>query len=99
MSENERKELNLKAGRILKPLGIPIDVKENEYDELREELGYVGYANYYFRQCYDESQLVNKADVTIYGQLLEIDTKLGTTQAEQLLWCVHWSVRMDLIKV
>ena len=99
MSEDERKELNLKAGRILKPLGIPIDVKENEYDELREELGYVGYANYYLRHCYDESELINKADIEIYKTLLDIDSKLGTTQTEQLFECVFNTVRMDLIKV
>ena len=99
LSDTERKRLNLEAGRLIQSLGISIAVTENNFDVLREKHGFVGYANYYLRQCYDESQLVNKADVTIYGQLLEIDTKLGTTQAEQLLWCVHWSVRMDLIKV
>ena len=99
LSESERKKLNLEAGRLIKPLGIAIDVKENEFDELREELGFVGYAHYYLQHCYDESELVNKADVTIYKQLLEIDSKLGTTQTEQLLWCLFWSVRMDLIKV
>ena len=98
MSDTERKRLNLEAGRLIQSLGISIAVAENYFDELRER-GWVGYANYYFRQCYDESQLVNKADVTIYGQLLEIDTKLGTTQAEQLFGCVQYSVRMDLIKV
>ena len=34
--------------------------------------------------CYDESELINQADITIYKQLLEIDSKLGTTQTEQL---------------
>ena len=34
--------------------------------------------------CYDESELINKADIKIYKQLLEIDSKLGTTQTEQL---------------
>ena len=67
-------------------------------DELRE-LGYVGYANHYLRECWDESELKNKADVTIYKQLLEIDAKLGTTQSEQLWWCVHYSPRKDLIEV
>ena len=99
MSDAERKELNLKAGILIKPTGIPIDVKENEFDELREEYGYVGFANYYLQKCYDESELKNKADITIYKQLLEIDSQLGTTQTEQLFKCVLASVRMDLIKV
>ena len=98
MSDEERKELNLKAGRLLKSLGINVDVKDGEYDELRE-LGYVGYAEYYLRECWDESELKNKADVTIYKQLLEIDSKLGTTQSEQLRRCLCYSPRKDLIEV
>ena len=69
-----------------------------DLDKVRE-LGYVGYANYYLRECWNESELKNKADVTMYKQLLEIDAKLGTTQTEQLLECVFHTVRMDLIKV
>ena len=99
LSEAERKELNLKAGRILKPLGIEIYVTENEYDELQGEYGYVGYANYYLKECQDDSELINKAEIKIYKTLLEIDSKLGTTQTEQLFWCVFQSIRMDLIKV
>ena len=68
------------------------------HDELRKD-GYVGYADYYLRKCWDESELKNKADVTIYKQLLEIDAKLGTTQTEQLFKCVFQSLRMNLIKV
>ena len=69
-----------------------------KHDKLRE-LGYVGYANYYLQQCWNKSESKNKADVTIYKQLLEIDSKLGTTQSEQLFECVFNSVRMDLIQV
>ena len=97
MSDEERKELNLKAGRLLKSLGINVDVKDGEYDELRE-LGCVGYAHYYIHNCWNKSELKNKADVEIYKELLEIDSKLGTTQSEQLFDCVIYS-RMDLIKV
>ena len=75
-----------------------MDVKDGEYEEVRE-LGYVGYADYYLQQCWDESEFKNKADVSIYKQLIEIDTKLGTTQSEQLLECVFNTLRMDLIKV
>ena len=99
MSDKERKELNLKAGKLIKSLGIFINVTENKFEMLREELGYVGFANYYMRECLDESELKNKANVTIYKQLLEIDTKLGTTQSEQLFECVFNTLRMDLIKV
>jgi len=99
ISEKERKELNLKAGRMVKSQGLYMAVKDDEYDELREEYGYAGYASNYLSQCWDETELTNKADMTIYKQLLEIDSKLGTTQTEQLYWCVFYSLQMDLIKV
>ena len=90
MSAKERKELNLQAGRLVKSRGI---VKEPR------ELGFAGYAHYYLQECWDESELKNKADVSIYKQLLQIDSKLGTTQSEQLLSCVFYSPRKDLIEV
>ena len=98
-SDKERKQLNLKAGRLIQNLGIFICVTENEFDVLRGELGYDGYASYYIHNCWDKSKLKNKADVTIYKQLLEIDSKLGTTQSEQLVWCLLYSPQKDLIEV
>ena len=99
MSNEERKELNLKAGRLIESHKISFRDQENIYDELREELGYVGYANYYLQECWDESELKNKADVVVYKQLLEIDSKLGTTQSEHLRYCLSHSPRTDLIEV
>ena len=100
MSNEERKELNLKAGRLIKSQGISFPVNENLFDVLRDEKHrFVGYANYYVFKCWDKSEFKNKADVTIYKQLLEIDSKLGTTQTEQLFECVFYSLRMDFIKV
>ena len=69
------------------------------YDDKLRELNYVGYAHYYLQECWNESELKNKADVTTYKQLLEIDSKLGTTQSQQLFECVFHSLRMDLIQV
>ena len=94
----ERKELNLKACRLIQSREISINVTENFFDLLREKGG-AGYAHYYLQECYDESKLENKADITIYKQLVEIDSKLGTTQTEQLFWCVFYTARMELIKV
>ena len=98
MSDEERKELNLKAGRLIKSQGISFPVNENLFDVLREK-GLVGYAHYYLFKCCDKSELKNNADVAIYKQLLEIDAKLGATQSEQLYWCLYNSLRMDIIKV
>ena len=41
MSDKERKELNLKAGRLIKSQGISIPITENLFDLLREKHGYV----------------------------------------------------------
>ena len=84
----------MKAGRLFENCEIAMF----DYDVLREN-DYVGYVNYYVFNCWDKSELKNKADVTIYKQLLEIDAKLGATQSEQLFGCVFYSLRMDLIKV
>ena len=98
MSAQERTEFNLEAERMIDSLGIDIDVTGREFDVLRES-GLVGYANYYLKNCWNESELKNIADVIIYKQLLEIDAKLGTTQTEQLFVCVFHSLRMDLFMV
>ena len=99
MSDAQRKELNLKACRLIESQGIQIPVGGNIYDVIREKCGFIGFAHYYLQGSKDESEWKNKADITIYKQLLEIDSQLGTTQTEQLFWCVFYSVRMDLIKV
>ena len=103
MSDAVRKKLNLKACRLIKSQGIRICFCDDsgcygKFDNLRR-MGFPGLAGYYVQGSYDESELENKADITIYKQLLEIDSQLGTTQTEQLFWCVFHSVRMDLIKV
>ena len=94
ISDKERRELNLKAGGLLKKLGIDT----YEYDALRE-VGWVGYAHYYLEKCWNESELKYKADVTIYKQILEIDSKLGATHSEQLYQFVFRSLQIDFIKV
>ena len=70
-----------------------------EHDDKLREKNFVGYANYYLHACWNASELKNKADVKIYKQLIEIDAKLGTTQSEQLRWCLAYSPRQDLIEV
>ena len=76
-----------------------IHLDQVEHNDKIRELSDARYAEYYLCGFWDESEWKNKADVTIYKQLLEIDSKLGTTQTEQLFECVCHSLRMDLIKV
>ena len=94
ISDEERKEVNMKAGRLFENCEIAMF----DYDVLRE-YDYVGYVDYYLQECWNESELKNKADVAVYKQLLEIDSKLGTTQSEQLRICLVYSPRKDLIEV
>ena len=75
-----------------------INIDQVDHDKVRE-LNYVGYADYYLHECWNKSELKNKADVAVYQQLLEIDAKLGTTQSEQLSRCLCYSPRMQLIEV
>ena len=96
ISDEERKTLNMKARKLFESLEI--DMMFDDYDSIRKNGG-VGYAHYYLFKCWNKSELKNKADVIIYKQLLEIDAKLGTTQSEQLRWCLCYSPRKDLIEV
>ena len=96
ISDDERKELNLEAERLFE--NCEIELVYDDYDEIRE-YDYVGYAHYYLKECWNEFELNNKADAIIYKKLLEIDSKLGTTQTEQLRWCLVYSPRKDLIEV
>ena len=96
ISDDERKNLNLEARRLFESHGIRMYF--NDYNVIRKSGG-IGYTQNYLQECWDKSELKNKADVAVYKQLLEIDSKLGTTQTEQLFYCVFNSLRMDLIKV
>ena len=69
-----------------------------EYEKLREN-GRVGFADVYLYRCDKESKSENIEDVQLYKKLVELDTRLGTTAAEQLFWCIYYSLRLDLIKV
>ena len=97
ISDDEREGLNLEARRLFESHRVRMNYL-NDYDKMRES-NHAGYASYYLFKCWDKSELKNKADVTTYKKLLEIDAKLGTTQTEQLRWCLAYSPRQDLIEV
>ena len=58
-----------------------------------------GFAEYYLEKCWNESKMVNEADESVYRELLEIDTALGTSVSLQLMSCLCWTTRWDIIKV
>ena len=59
----------------------------------------VGFAVEYLWRCKEESKSDEEIDIQVYTMLVELDSRLGTTAAEQLLWCVYYTQRWDLIKV
>ena len=98
LTEKEKKELNIRGRDILRKTGVRYG--GGDYDTLRrKEYGWAGFASLYVYGCWDETDLVNKADVNIYKKLITIDDKMGTQMTEQLFWCVWFSYRMDLFKV
>ena len=70
----------------------------NEYEDLRRN-GFVGFAQEYLGRCEMKSNSEDEIDVKVYDKLVELDTKLGTTAAEQLFDCLVYTLRLDVIKV
>ena len=98
LTENEKLELNNRGRDILRKTGVK-GGGEADYDTLRKKHGRAGFADYYIGNSWDETDLVNKADVNIYKQLITIDGKMGTKMTEQLVECVGFTYRKDLFKV
>ena len=98
LTEKDKKELNIRGQDILRKTGVRC-WSDGDYDTLRKKHGWAGFANYYIGSRWDETDLVNKANINIYKELITIDEKLGTTMTEQLFWCVNGSYRKDLFKV
>ena len=69
----------------------------NEHGYLKKK-GIAGFAHLYLLRCDIESKS-NQIDIQIYTKLIELDSRLGTTAAEQLFACVFLTQRLDLIKV
>ena len=91
--------MNDQARGILRTAGVWADDDFDDYEILRKDYGYYGFANYYIQNSWDETELVNKANVNYYKELITIDEKLGTTNTQQLYQCVYNSLRLDLLKV
>ena len=72
--------------------------KLNEYKSLKKH-GFAGFAHFYLKRCYSESEAGDTMDVQVYDRLISWDSKFGTTAAEQLLKCLSYSLNSDLIKV
>ena len=105
-SEDEEKQLNERAGRILRSTGINFEdwkdvdwLRRQTLDNLARSGKIQGYADYYLAQSGNGSNMVNEADVKIYSKLVQIDSMLGIPLSRQLAVCLCWTTRWDIIKV
>ena len=64
-----------------------------------KEADLVGFASQYLLRCEKESKSDDEININIYTELVELDSKLGTSAAEQLFHCVSYTQRLELIKV
>jgi len=85
------------CGKLLRDAGIDFYMSW-DYDWITKDIRLAGYAEYYLSECENESTMINEADASIYRQLSEIDTALGTTAGTQLYRCLFWTTRWDIIK-
>ena len=97
MSEDEKEILNQLGRSLFREDGFILE-DDVDYDWIING-GDAGYAFYYLHKCWNESEMRNEADMSIYRQLVDIDSKLGTNAALQLFGCLLFTTRWDVIKV
>ena len=104
MSKDEEKELNQRAGKILREAGLVFEEwKDYEWitkgADHRLGIDDEGYADYYVMNCWNKTKMINEADPSVYRQLVDIDSRLGTSISMQLSCCLSWTTRWDIIEV
>ena len=97
MTKGEEKRLNHLARNILREAGLIFE-EWKDYDWTNKN-EFEGFAEYYLAKCWNSLQMMNEADISIYLQLVEIDSVLGTRASLQLGACLSWTIRWDIIKV
>ena len=104
MNAEEEHRLNQRAGKILREAGLVFE-EWKDYNwikkgvDLRSGPNDEGYADYYLVQSWNETTMTNEADASVYRQLVDIDSKLGTDASTQLACCLSWTTRWDIVKV
>ena len=88
-----KKLLNQLGGYILKDAEF-ISEKCQDYDLIKKETEYAGFAEYFLAE-YDRRD----NDVASYQTLVDIDAMLGTDASLQLFRCINKTTRSDMIKV
>ena len=97
--DTERKKLERQAGNIIRKTGIWFGEHDGAYYDFIKQKDFIGFAHYYLKSCWNQDELKNFAESSIYIELVEIDSKLGTDITDQLFKCVRLGVRLDLIQV
>ena len=103
MSQDKKKRLNQEGGRILREAGLVFE-EWKDYDWItkgadhRGGIDDEGFADYYLVKCWNDSKKINEADPSVYRQLVEIDSVLGTDASLQLGCCLSWTTRWDIIE-
>ena len=98
MDKEEKKRLNQLGGELLRKAGLVFE-EGKDYDWITKETDDEGYADYYLVKCWNETKKINEADESVYRQLVDIDSKMGTEYSMQLFCCLGWTTRWDIIKV
>ena len=104
VSKEEKKRLDQLGGEILRKSEFDFD-EGKDYDWItkgvdhHEGIVHKGYAHYYLVKSWNELKQINEAYASVYRQLVEIDSKLGTSISMQLSCCLAWTTRWDIIKV
>ena len=104
ISKEDERQLNQRAGRILREAGLVFEEWKDynwitKGDDHRDGIDDEGYADYYLVKCWNETTMINQADASVYRQLVDIDSKLGTDASTQLDCCLSWTTRWDIIEV
>ena len=60
---------------------------------------FVGYASVYLDRFHQESKSNDEIDIDVFKELVELDLKIGTTAASQLLRILSHTTRLDIIMV
>ena len=69
-------------------------IKIIDFEQVRQKKNIAFAEVYLFQSCKKD-----KIDIEVYTQLMALDSKLGATAAEQLLGCLFYTLRLDIIKV
>ena len=88
----------------MRDAGLNFD-KSKDYDWIkrkyftfgRHRMKHIGYAGYYLEQMKYKSY--DEADASLYRQLVDIDTSLGTKASDQLFVCLTLTSQSEFIKV